>query len=574
MPRFAPLALVLLALPLAAAPVPKGGPAPAWPMFGGTPARNMVSLKEKLPALPREGPDWDDEKAAKKWQAEWVLWKVDLGSRAHGGPVVADGKVYVGTNNARPRNTRDTMRDLDGNVCPVDKGVLMCFDEKTGQFLWQAVHDKLVKGGVLDWPQQGLTSTPAVVGDRVYYVSNQCRVVCVDVNGFTDGNQGVQTEKYQDATDADIVWEYDMIRLLGVEPHSISNGSPLIVGDRLFVQTSNGVGECHVNVPAPDAPSLICLDRNTGKLLWSDNSPGKNILHGQWSSPTYAEAPVPQVIHGQGDGWLRAFDPATGKLLWKFDGNRKGAKYDLGGEGEKSDFVATPVVHNGRVYIGTGQDPEHSGGLGNLWCVDLTRAVERGAKSPDRDVSPELLVRQEKQPDGGEKAVTTPNPASALAWVYGGPEKRRWSPGAYKFCRTLSSVAVVDDVVYAADVLGYFHCLNATTGEPFWQYDTKSEIWGSPYFVDGKVLIGNSAGDLFAFKHTAKPAKFDAIEAAKGAPDRKTAREIYKAERAKVEREYLLAKIEFPHGIRTTPTVVNGVLFVTTESTLYAIRKR
>src|SRR5262249_55136763 len=154
-----------------------------------------------------------------------------------------------------------------------------------------------------------------------------------------------------DPDDADIIWEYDMRRELKVFPHNMSNGSPLIVGDRLFVQTSNGVDETHTKISSPEAPGLICLNRHNGKLLWSDNSPGKNIMHGQWSSPAYAEEPVPQVIHGQGDGWLRAFDPATGKLLWKFDANRKGATYDLGGTGEKSDFIAMPVVYKGRVFI-------------------------------------------------------------------------------------------------------------------------------------------------------------------------------------------------------------------------------
>ena len=243
----------------------------------------------------------------------------------------------------------------------------------------------------------------------MYYVSNQCRVVCLDVNGFADGNQGIQNEKYKDATDADIIWEYDMIRELKVFPHNMSNCSPLVVGDFIFVCTSNGVDESHVNLPSPEAPSLICLDRNTGKLLWKDNSPGRTIMHGQWSSPSYAEEPVPQVIHGQGDGWLRAFDPATGNLLWKFDCNKKGAKYELGGNGDKSDFIAMPVVHDGRVYIGTGQDPEHSTGIAYLWCIDLKKAVELGAKAPDRDVSPELVVRVEKQGDA-EKVVTKPNP--------------------------------------------------------------------------------------------------------------------------------------------------------------------
>ena len=562
----APLA-VLLAVPVGAAPVPKGPPAPAsWPMLGGTPARNMATFREKFDRFPVEAPNWgEDEEADKAWEATWVRWKTQLGSRAHGSPVVANGRVYVGTNNENPRNPRDTKRSADGTVEPIDKGVLMCFEERTGRFLWQAVHDKLPNGNVTDWPQVGLASSPAVVGDRLYYVSNRCTVVCANVAARFGGDPA--------APDVDVVWEYDMIRELKVFPHNLANCSPLVVGDRLFVCTSNGVDEGHINLPSPDAPALICLDRKTGKLLWADNSPGKNVMHGQWSSPSYAEEPVPQVIHGQGDGWLRAFDPATGKLLWQFDCNRKGAVYELGGTGEKSDFVlAMPVVHGGRVYIGTGQDPEHSTGIANLWCVDLKKAVERGAKAKDRDVSPDLLVRLEKQDDGTEKAVTKPNPASALAWVYGGEEARKWAPRDFTFGRTLSTVAVVGDVVYAAELHGYLHCLNATTGEMYWQYDTKTSIWGSPFYADGKVFLATEGGDLFVFRHEAKPRKLDGIAAAAGAPDRKTARTIQKAHRAEVEKAYLLGRVELPAPSRTTPVVVNGTLYLATENTLYAIR--
>ena len=74
-----------------------------------------------------------------------VKWKATLGSRAYGGPIVAGGKVFVGTNNENPRNKRDRGKatDDDPDGPPLDKGILMCFDEKTGKFLWQVVHDKL-----------------------------------------------------------------------------------------------------------------------------------------------------------------------------------------------------------------------------------------------------------------------------------------------------------------------------------------------------------------------------------------------------------------------------------------------
>ena len=152
-------------------------------MFGGALNRNMVNLKDKVAKYPKEKPDWENPDEVKKWNEEWLLWKADLGSRAYGGPTVAGGKVFVGTNNERPRNTRDTKKGADGEVEKLDKGILMCFDEKTGKFLWQAVHDKLPNLNVTDWPKEGLCSTPTVEGDRVYYVSNRCTVMCVNAAG-------------------------------------------------------------------------------------------------------------------------------------------------------------------------------------------------------------------------------------------------------------------------------------------------------------------------------------------------------------------------------------------------------
>ena len=85
-------------------------------------------------------------------------------------------------------------------------------------------------------------------------------------------------------------------------------------------------------MPHVDAPSFICLRKKTGEVLWTDNSPGLNILHGQWSSPAYGVlGGVPQVIFGGGDGWLYGFaaegENGKSKLLWKFDCNPKDSKY-------------------------------------------------------------------------------------------------------------------------------------------------------------------------------------------------------------------------------------------------------
>src|SRR5262245_30558063 len=139
-PLFAAAVLALGALAACSgrAPTDEGG-APAskevtvakgardWPTVGGTPARNLAN--------PLEKGILDDFAVArgKKGADKNVKWKVTPGTKSFGGPVIAGGRVFLGTNNERPRDPK-----VRG-----DKGVMMCFRESDGEFLWQITHDKL-----------------------------------------------------------------------------------------------------------------------------------------------------------------------------------------------------------------------------------------------------------------------------------------------------------------------------------------------------------------------------------------------------------------------------------------------
>ena len=83
-------------------------------MYGGTPSRNMVSDETGLPS------SWD-LKTGKN-----IKWKQALGSQSYGGPLVAGGKVFVGTNNETPRDPKITG----------DKGVVMVFNAEDGDLLY------------------------------------------------------------------------------------------------------------------------------------------------------------------------------------------------------------------------------------------------------------------------------------------------------------------------------------------------------------------------------------------------------------------------------------------------------
>ena len=408
-------------------------------MYGGTPSRNMVSDETGLPST------WDLESGKN------VKWVQPLGSQSYGGPVVAGGKIFVGTNNEGNRNP-----EIAG-----DKGNVLVFDEETGEFLWQAVHDKLPAGRVHDWPLQGVCAAPYVEGDRLYYVSNRAEVICADTNGFRDGqNDGpVQSEARSTEIDEDVVWKLDMINELDVFPHNLAVGSPLVVGDLLFTVTGNGVDEGHINVPTPFAPSFLAVDKNTGKLVWEYAELAGSILHGQWSNPAYGVINGrAQVVFPGGDGWMYSFEPETGKLIWKFDCNPKDSKWDLGGVGTRNNIVSTPVIYRNRVYIGVGQDPEHGEGAGNFVAIDATKTG---------DVTDTAAV---------------------------------WSRSGKEFHRTISTAAIADGIVYIADLSGFLYALDAETGEHYWTYDTFAAVWGSAYVADGKVYIGDEDGDVAILK--------------------------------------------------------------------------
>lgn len=380
-----------------------------WPQLGGTPHRNSSTDGVNIPT------EWD-VKSGKN-----IRWRAKLGSETYGNVVVANGNLYVGTNNGAAYLKRYPVT--------VDLGVLLCFRESNGEFLWQYSSEKLPTGRAHDWPYQGICSAPVVEGDRLWFVSNRGEVVCLDAEGFRDGeNDGPFTSEKLDQSkvhgdelfESDIVWKFDMMKDLGVQQHNMATCAPTIWGDVLFICTSNGVGEDHNEIPAPDAPSFMAMDKHTGKVLWTDNSPGKNILHGQWSCPVVGIlGGIPQVLFGGGDGWLYSFradqwNVGKPELLWKCDGNPKESIYKLGGRATRNSIIAIPVICDELVYFAMGDDPEHGEGPGHLWCIDPTK---RG------DVSPELVLQADGQVAPVRRLIAY-NPWEQVFCVV--PDKRAW----------------------------------------------------------------------------------------------------------------------------------------------------
>lgn len=516
-----------------------------WPMWGGWAGRNNTPEGKNIPTK------WNVEKG------DNIKWKADLGSQTYGNPVVANGKVYVGTNNGKGYIKR--------YPSSVDLGCLVCFDDKDGKFLWQHSNPKLPTGRVHDWPLQGVCCSPCVDGDRVWYVTSRGEVACLDAQGFHDGeNDGsFKTEPNESKDEADVIWSYDMMARLNTSQHNMCSCSVTLAGDVLLVNTSNGVDESHINIPSPDAASFIALDKNTGELLWSDNSPGRNIVHGQWSSPMYFSANgQAQAVFAGGDGWVYSLDPkgdgnGKSKLLWKLDCNPKDAKAILGGRGTRNEGIGTPIYYDGLVYLAVGQDPEHGEGISHFWCIDPNKRGDVSSTlAQDKDGKAIAHRRlQAIEPEKGEKAVLNPN--SAVVWRYSKYDRDGDKKIAFEeiFHRTIGTAVAKDGLVFIADYSGLFHCMDAKeidksqpnedgTFPPkvYWAYDMFAASWGSPLIVENKVYMGDEDGDICIF-------------------------ELSKEQK-------LIGEVNMGNAVYSTPIVANDTLYIANKSTLFAITNK
>jgi len=469
-------------------------------------SRNMVSDEKNLP-------DTFDLKTGRN-----VKWVVDLGMRTYATPIIAGGKIFIGTNNQRPRDPRR------GG----DLGVLMCFNEADGKFRWQLVVPKLKEDRYKDWPRVGVCSPPTVEGDRVYVVTNRAEVVCLDINGQANGNDGPfkDEEKFMtqgDATpvklgklDADIIWRFDMPSRINMWPHDSAHTSILLVGNHLYLNTGNGVDNTHRKIRRPDAPSLIVLDKATGQLIAQDGERiGPRIFHCTWSSPSLGEiGGKRQVVYGGGDGVVYGFKlvkqnaaagktPVTLERIWRFDCDPSSPKQNvhkyIGNRTESpSTIFSMPVVHNNRVYLTVGGDIWWGKRKAWIKCIDAsgTGDVTKTAELWSR----ELTVH----------ACATP--------------------------------AIHDGLVYVGDLGKKIYCIDAATGKLFWTHEARGDVYGPPLVADSKLYVATRKGEflIFAVGRTKK----------------------------------LLASIQLDSAVHGSATAANGAIYVATMKKLYALGKK
>lgn len=501
------LALWTLGVPARAADQPQWGQ--AW-------SRNLISEERGLP-------DSFDPDTGRN-----IKWVAELGTETHSTPVVAGGRVYIGTNNGHPRDPAEQG----------DRGVLMCFEEQTGRFLWQLAVPKRTEDIYYDWPNSGIASPVTVEGDRVFLVSNRGEVLCLDPRPLAgksaDRNLKAETNQAANSLNPQVIWRFDLTTGAGIWSHDAAHSSILIYDDYLYLNSGTGVDNTHRHIRTPDAPSLVVLDKRTGRLVArEDEHIAPNIFHSTWSAPSLAVVNGrPLVFFAAGNGFVYAFEavgkgvmaaassadqstnpsihqstnplphpPASLRKVWQFDFDPGAPKTNVhrftsNRRESPSNFYGLPVFYHNRLYVAGGGDIWWGKNEAWLKCVDATRTGD----------------------------ITT----NGLVWSY--PLQKH----------VLATPAIDKGLVFIADCGRLFHCVDAETGQACWTHEIKGEAWASPLVADGKVYLGTRSGTFYVF--------------------------------AASKDKQVLSTIELGHPISSTTTAANGTLYVTTMNRLYAVR--
>jgi outer membrane protein assembly factor BamB len=95
--------------------------------------------------------------------------------------------------------------------------------------------------------------------------------------------------------------------------------------------------------------------------------------------------------------------------------------------------------------------------------------------------------------------------------------------------------------MFVADFSGFIHCVDVTTGKPYWVFDSKSHIWASTLVADGKLYVGTEDGDVIVLAATKQMKE--------------------------------LGRYDMRAPVYSTSVAANGTLYVATPTHLYAIGK-
>jgi len=208
---------------------------------------------------------------------------------------------------------------------------VIALDRASGKKVWETQNGQRFSNDRGDGPR----STPTVDGDRLYVLGGSGDLTCLE-----------------NATGKKI-WSLNIVQKFGgVNPYWGYSESPLIVGDRILVNTGGR------------RAGIVAVAKADGSTLWQQHNDGA-----AYSSPMLMRTgSLNQVIFFTEDRAM-AVDPRVGRLLWSYNKANNGTAN-----------IATPIVRGTRVFIssdyGTGGallDVRAAGNLATANEVYFTR---------------------------------------------------------------------------------------------------------------------------------------------------------------------------------------------------------
>jgi len=376
-------------------------------------------------------------------------------------------------------------------------------------------------GLLKEWPKDGPKllwkngevgggfSTPAVVGDRIYLMSNtrdEESAVALDVK---DGKQ---------------VWSTPVGKVgknTGQAQYPGTRSTPTVDGDRIYVLGSDG--------------DLACLGRDNGKAAWAKNL--KNDFDGKPGLWAYAESPlidgdVLVCTPGGDKATMAALNKKDGTVIWKCAVK----------EGDAAGYASPIIAEVGKVkqyvqFVGGGVIGVDAKTGQLLWRYDHTK--DEAANIPTPVFHDDCVFTSTSRNGSGLNRIKVDKDAVSSEEVYFNTTK----------LNSIGGVVRVGAYVYGTNAKGELVCMDFKTGEVKWHAAAVGTA--SVTYADGMLYVRAQGGTGFG-RESVKP-KVALVEAT---PDG------YK-EKGRFEQPDHGDRPAWPH-----PVVANGRLYLRDQGVL------
>jgi outer membrane protein assembly factor BamB len=373
----------------------------SWPQWRG-PSGQGISEEKNLPTT------WSPTKNIK--------WKTQITGRGHSSPIVWGNKIFLTTAIEGPVVPgAKAVKHMDGDkeyIHPDSVGAdhkhffkVICLSRETGKILWEQTSFEGTPYDDRHRKSSFASSTPATDGKYVYAFFGSEGLYAYDMKGK-------------------FAWKADLGKLATA---GMGTGtSPILYDNLVIVQCDEENGE---------RSFIVGINKKTGKEVW--RTPRK--VQVSWATPLLVRTTNRAELITSGNEAVIAYEPATGKELWRH-------------KGVDSNAIPSPVANNEMVFISAG------------FPARIAMAIKLGGSGDLVD---------------------------SVVWKY--PKGTAYVP----------SPILYGEYLYLTTDRGILTCLDARTGEVKYEggrVPIPATFTASPIAFDGKILMTSEDGDTFVIK--------------------------------------------------------------------------